>query len=168
MESQMKLLNFIKEKIMPRPKGSKNKTTVNEVVEPVEFDYERDDGMFDNSYQNTAYKVVRNEQPAWTLSTQDAALLVPPSEPLPSPILTSQVQRSDALIGQPKLYLVEGEVQMSPRELGRGSVVAKQFRLVQANDESQAVDKYSNYFRSLSDGDAVYTTLRAAAMETIS
>jgi len=164
----MKLLNFIKEKIMPRPKGSKNKTTVNEVVEPVEFDYERDDGMFDNSYQNTAYTVVRNEQPAWTLSTQDAALMVPPSEPLPSPILTSQVQRSDALIGQPKLYLVEGEVQMSPRELGRGSVVAKQFRLVQATHETEAVDKYSNYFRSLSDGDAVYTTLRAAAMETIS
>ena len=153
---------------MPRPKGSKNKTTVNEVVEPVEFDYERDDGMFDNSYQTMEQAVVRIEQPPWTLSLPSMKLSDNPTEPLPSPILTSQVQRSDALIGQPKLYLVEGEVQMSPRELGRGSVVAKQFRLVQANDESQAVDKYSNYFRSLSDGDAVYTTLRAAAMETIS
>jgi hypothetical protein len=163
----MKLLNFIKEKIMPRPKGSKNKTTVNQPAEPVEFDYERDDGMFDNSYQTMEQAVVRIEQPAWTLSPPSMKLSDHPTEPLPSPILTSQVQRADALIGRPKLYLVEGEVQMSPRELGRGSVVAKQFRLVQANDESQAVDKYSNYFRSLSDGDAVYTTLRAAAMETI-
>jgi hypothetical protein len=161
----MKLLNFIKEKIMPRPKGSKNKTTANEVAEPVEFDYERDDGMFDNSYQTMEQAVVRIEQPAWTLSTQDAALLVPPTEPLPSPILTSP--NRDGTLMKSKLYLVEGEVQMSPREPGRGSVVAKQFRLVQAIHETEAVEKYSNYFRSLSDGDAVYTTLRAAAMETI-
>jgi len=153
---------------MPRPKGSKNKTTVNQPAEPVEFDYERDDGMFDNSYQTMEQAVVRIEQPPWTLSLPSMKLSDNPTEPLPSPILTAEVQRSDALIGQPKLYLVEGEVQMSPRELGRGSVVAKQFRLVQATHETEAVEKYSNYFRSLSDGDAVYTTLRAAAMETIS
>jgi hypothetical protein len=163
----MKLLNFIKEKIMPRPKGSKNKTTANEVAEPVEFDYERDDGMFDNSYQTMEHAVVRIEQPAWTLSPPSMKLSEHTTEPLPSPILTAEVHRAAVLKGQTKLYLVEGEVQMSPRQAGRGSVVAKQFRLVQANNESQAVEKYSNYFRSLSDGDAVYTTLRAAAMETI-
>jgi hypothetical protein len=164
----MKLLNFIKEKIMPRPKGSKNKSIAEVDAAPREFDYERDDVMIDNSYQTIERTTVKNERPAWTLSTQDAALLVPPSEPLPSPILTSQVQRSDALIGQPKLYLVEGEVQMSPREPGRGSVVAKQFRLVLAIHETEAVEKYSNYFSGLSDKEAVYSTLRAAAMETIS
>ena len=163
----MKLLNFIKEKIMARPKGSKNKNTANEVAEPVEFDYERDDGMIDNSYQNIEQTAVKNDQPAWTLSPQSMKLSDHPTEPLPSPILTAEVHRAGILTRQTKLYLVEGEVQMSPRQTGRGSVVAKQFRLVQANDESQAVDKYSNYFRSLSDGDAVYTTLRAAAMETI-
>ena len=152
---------------MPRPKGSKNKTTVNQPAEPVEFDYERDDGMFDNSYQTIEQTTVKNDQPAWTLSPPSMKLSDNPTEPLPSPIPTAQVNLAAVSKGQTKLYLVEGEVQMSPRQAGRGSVVAKQFRLVQANDESQAVDKYSNYFRSLSDGDAVYTTLRAAAMETI-
>jgi hypothetical protein len=167
MESQMKLLNFIKEKIMPRPKGSKNKSAIEATAPPREFDYERDDDMIDNSYQTVERSAQKDwEQQAWTLSPQDTMLLSATTEPLPSPILTSP--NRDGALMKSKLYLVEGEVQMSPRQTGRGSVVAKQFRLVQANDESQAVDKYSNYFRSLSDGDAVYTTLRAAAMETIS
>jgi hypothetical protein len=162
----MKLLKLFKEKIMPRPKGSKNKSITEVDVAPREFDYERDDVMIDNSYQTIERTTVKNDQPAWTLSTQDAALLVPLSEPLPSPILTSP--NRDGTSMKSKLYLVEGEVQMSPRESGRGSVVAKQFRLVQAIHETEAVEKYSNYFSGLSDREAVYSTLRAAAMETIS
>ena len=151
---------------MARPKGSKNKSITEVDAAPREFDYERDDVMIDNSYQTIGQAVQKSDQPAWTLSPQDAMLLTAPTEPLPSPILTSP--NRDETLMKSKLYLVEGEVQMSPREPGRGSVVAKQFRLVQAIHETEAVEKYSNYFSGLSDREAVYSTLRAAAMETIS
>ena len=150
---------------MPRPKGSKNKSIAEAEAVPREFDYERDDVMIDNSYQAVGQAVQKSDQPAWTLSPQDAMLLTAPTEPLPSPILTSPNRGGTSM--KSKLYLIEGEVQMSPREPGRGSVVAKQFRLVQAIHETEAVEKYSNYFRGLSDREAVYSVLRAAAMETI-
>jgi len=137
---------------MARPKGSKNKSTLAKETEPREFDYERDDIMFDNSYRETG------AQPAaepWTLPPTDAVITTFE----PSVVGYNQLGGS--------LYLVEGEVQMSPREPGRGSGVAKQLRLVSASNEEEAVGKYSNYFRSLSDASANYSVLRAAAMETI-
>ena len=140
---------------MPRPKGSKNKSTIEQ--QPREFDYERDDAFFDSNHQ----QLVDTSNPpveSWTLESSP-----------PPPSMSSFV--TDALpsdrIPIPTLYLVEGEVQMQPREPGRGSMVAKQFRIVHASSEDQAVRKFSNYFRELSDSSGVYTVLRAAAMEAI-
>lgn len=140
---------------MPRPKGSKNKTTI-EREQPKEFDYERDDVLYDNSYQQVVD--TSNQQPveSWTLES---------SPPMSS--FATDTLPFDRIVPTETLYLVEGEVQMQPREPGRGSMVAKQFRIVSASSEEQAVGKFSEYFRSLSDSSSVYTVLRAAAMETI-
>jgi hypothetical protein len=150
----MKLLNIIeliKEKIMPRPKGSKNKSTIEQ--QPREFDYERDDAFFDSNYQQ-----VQTSAPAesWTLTTEETVETAKIAEPARQNSITAE-----------SLFLVEGEVQMQPREPGRGSMVAKQFRIVHAFSDEHAVLKFSEYFRGLSDSSGVYTVLRAAAMEAI-
>lgn len=144
---------------MPRPKGAKNKATL-EREAAKEFDYERDDAMFDNSYQTVPREPAA--APAWTLEANQS---VPVTSP---PVMPAMINTPVAGLSYPTtLYLVEGEVQMTPREMGRGSVVAKQFRLVSAMTEEQAVHKFSSYFTGLSDSDASYTVMRAAAMETI-
>jgi hypothetical protein len=156
----MKFLNYIKEKIMPRPKGAKNKATL-EREAAKEFDYERDDEMFDNAYQ-TVPRESGVAVPAWTMEVNEAAATASP------PTTTAMINTPVAGLSYPTtLYLVEGEVQMTPREMGRGPVVAKQFRLVSAMTEEQAVHKFSSYFVGLSDSDASYSVRRAAAMETI-
>lgn len=141
---------------MPRPKGSKNKSNITE--EPKEFDYERDDGMFDTSYKHVSTGVGPQTQNNWTL---EETMVDDSANPV------NIVRQNDNGISV-VLFLVEGEVQMQPREPGRGSLVAKQFRLVYASSDQEAVNKFSNYFRSLSDASSVYTVLRAAAMETLS
>lgn len=139
---------------MPRPKGSKNKNTL-EREQPKEFDYERDDVLFDNSYQQVA-STSNPPAESWTLEASPSMSS-----------FTTDTLPFDRIVPTETLYLVEGEVQMQPREPGRGSMVAKQFRLVSASSDEQAVGKFSEYFRSLSDSSSVYTVLRAAAMETI-
>ena len=66
-----------------------------------------------------------------------------------------------------RLFLVEGEVQLSSRAPGKGAMIAKQLRLVSAVDDNEAIQKYVNYFASLSDQQSVYMVISAAAMETI-
>jgi hypothetical protein len=151
--------SFLKEKIkMARPKGSKNKT----VEQPKEFDYERDDAMIDGAYQATMITSAEaRPDPSWTLIEQ--------------PNYTTSPQAFDMMKNTPPpafwpsdtLFLVEGDVQLSSRIPGNGSMVAKQTRLVNATSDTQAIQKFSAYFSSLSDAESVYTVLRAAAMETI-
>jgi len=152
----MKLLNLvemIKEKIMARPKGIKNKAVVarEEVAPPaVEFNYENDDVKFDSTYQMApqGYRA----DPASFVNQQFLQESVAPS----------------GITNEARLFLVEGEVQLSSRAPGKGAMIAKQMRLVQANSDDEAIQKYVNYFTALSDQQSVYMVISAAAMETIS
>lgn len=142
---------------MPRPKGSKNKEKVVVMEQPREFDYERDDQAFDTAYRPAVTSAVATPEPTWTMMPE-------PDLMRSAPVVTSIPAYANVT---PSLYLVEGDVQMQPRIPGRGSVVAKQTRIVRATSEMQAVEKYSAYFGGLSDHEASYAVLRAAAMEVI-
>ena len=154
----MRVIDYLKGKIMPRPKGSKNKVA----EQPKEFDYERDDSTIDGSYQTIAATITSAEaRPARPpeVPSYDNYVTIPQPQPMVKSIPAYDVT--------PSLYLVEGDVQLQPRIAGRGSMVAKQTRIVRATSEIQAVEKYSAYFRGLSDHEAVYAVVRAAAMEVI-
>lgn len=138
---------------MARPKGSKNKEVA---AQPQEFDYERDDATVDGSYQTITTSVTSAEfRPAPEVADVPNHVVIPQRAPVMD------------LIKGTNLYLVEGDVQLSSRVPGRGSMVAKQSRLVKATSDTQAVQKFSAYFSGLSDAESVYTVVRAAAMETI-
>lgn len=148
---------------MARPKGSKNKTV--EAEAPREFDYERDDTAYDGTYQiNPAVAAPTATAQPWTLTGLGTSITSSEARAYtPEPIMSAiPAQR-----GTQTLFLVEGEVQLSSREAGRGSMVAKQTRIVRAGSDAEAVQKYSNYFRGLSDAAAEYAVIRAAAMEVI-
>ena len=152
----MSLLNYLKGKIMARPKGSKNKEVV---AQPQEFDYERDDATVDGAYQTVATTVTSAEfRP--TEAPNHAVI------PQRTPVM-DLIKNVPAYVAHTQLYLVEGDVQLSSRVPGRGTMVAKQSRLVKATSDTQAVQKFSAYFSGLSDAESVYTVVRAAAMETI-
>jgi hypothetical protein len=160
----MKLSNFfemVKEKVMARPKGSKNKTTVerDEVAQPaVEFNYENDDAKFDSNFQ-LAQQGYRAD-PASYVNQQILQENVTVTEPEHHRMVGARRTAS-------RLFLVEGEVQLSSRAPGKGAMIAKQMRLVSANDDNEAIQKYVNYFNGLSDQQSVYMVISAAAMETI-
>lgn len=144
---------------MPRPKGSKNKSTLErEQEQPVEFDYDRDDGRFDMNY---------NPLSTTGSSTYASDVFVQPQETF---AVDPRSVPSTSQYNEPKtrkMFLVEGEVQLNPTTPGRGAVVAKQFRLVMALDDNEAIAKYISYFMGLSDSESRYAVLSAAAMETI-
>lgn len=147
------------------------------VVEtPQEFNYEEHDAMYDNAYNPTDNMNIPPQLIVDTGATTQPVpnLIVPPSLVVPEEDTSkkkkiSMFNKSPALatVNTGNLYLVEGDVQMMPRQMGRGNVTAKQFRLVSAESENEAIEKFSNYFMRLTDANAIYTVVRAAAMETI-
>lgn len=149
---------------MPRPKGSKNKTTEQEPAmqqaAPVPFNYEEDDAKFDATYQ------MRMQDPTYAMSMPAAAAFNPELVAV-NEANTFRMPNVEVSKIASKLFLVEGEVQLSSRAPGRGAMVAKQMRLVEAPNDDVAIQKYVNYFNGLSDAQSVYTVMNAAAMETI-
>lgn len=148
---------------MARPKGSKNKTTVEQEqvaqAPATPFNYEEDDAKFDSNYQ-LAQQGYRAD-PASFVNQQILQENVAVTDPENYRMVGAQ-----RVVSQ--LFLVEGEVQLASRVQGRGAMVAKQFRLVNAKDENEAIQKFARYFAGLSDAQSVYTVINAAAMETIS
>lgn len=135
---------------MPRPKGSKNKSSLErETEQPKEFNYEEDDAKFDGNYQMNT-----------TATAPQGVVGSSGFDYVP-------MEQNITLTSDNRLYLVEGEVQLSSREPGRGAMVAKQTRLVSAANDEQAIQKFVRYFADLSDAQSVYTVINAAAMETI-
>lgn len=66
-----------------------------------------------------------------------------------------------------KLFLVEGLVRMQ-RITGDGGVVqVDQKRIIWANDVDEAMAKFQNYFRNLSNPSETYTVVRAIGSEAI-
>lgn len=146
---------------MARPKGSKNKTAVEQeevaqaAAPAVPFNYEEDDAKFDSNYQNRF-----DATAAYAMSMPSVGQFDPVYRPINEANIFKMPENN-------KLFLVEGEVQLASRAPGRGAMVAKQLRLVEAANEEQAINKYVNYFRGLSDAQSVYTVINAAAMEAI-
>lgn len=148
---------------MPRPKGSKNKSTLEQEAAPqappVPFNYEEDDAKFDANYQQ------RFQNPAYAMSAS-AGKFAPELVPIQE-ANTFRMPNVEVSQLASKLFLVEGEVQLSSRVPGRGAMVAKQMRLVEAPNDDVAIQKFVNYFNGLSDAQSVYAVMNAAAMETI-
>lgn len=154
---------------MARPKGSKNKSTVEQeevVYQPpaVPFNYEDDDSKFDSNFQlaQQGYRAdptaFVNQQAVQEFEAKYQNVTVTDPE---------QHRMAGARRLVSRLFLVEGEVQLSSRAPGKGAMIAKQLRLVSAVDDNEAIQKYVNYFASLSDQQSVYMVISAAAMETI-
>jgi hypothetical protein len=144
---------------MPRPKGIKNKSSLErETDQSKEFNYEEDDIKFDASYQKNIFTAT---VPPVVVNSEQSVNFVPTEQN--GTLSDKSVNR----LLKNRLYLVEGEVQLSSRVPGRSSMVAKQMRLVSAVDDDQAIKKFVNYFAGLSDAESLYNVMTAAAMETI-
>ncbi len=142
---------------MARPKGSKN--VAKPAQQPVqEFDYET---MGDTAYA----QVMSGTAPIAELTA---------SSPTPSvQLLEAQYQapQYDNVTALPayqpteKLFLVEGKVRLD--QMGSAPIHADQRRIVSASNDDEALQKFVNYFQSMSNEAQVYSVVSAAASETI-
>lgn len=141
---------------MARTKGSRNKTETS-VEEVQEFEYDQSEQLYQqlmtgevipvNPEQNEVDPPVMNPVPVYT-----APVYTKTSFPV-SPHVVSQ------------LFLVEGKVRLD--RVGDASIVADQRRIVNAHNVDDALEKFVNYFTSMSNGDQSYSIVQAAASETI-
>lgn len=138
---------------MARPKGSKNKTETT-VEEVSEFDYSESEQLYQqlmtgeiiptNPEQNEVDPPAMNPVPVYKTTHFPT--------PAPSPLTSS-------------LFLVEGKVRLD--RVGDATIVADQRRIVNAQNVDDALEKFVNYFTSMSNGDQSYSIVQAAASETI-
>lgn len=134
---------------MGRPPGAKNKPKnmeSNDMNEPKVFNYE-------DELQN------QGMTPAWR-EVSEQSVAVTPTYFVEDNVDTTQDTSS-------KLFLVEGLVQLRPLQPGRQPVQAEQNRIVYAMNVDHAIQKYNQYFASLSNAHEIYIVLRALASEAI-
>ena len=151
----MNILEIMKGYIMGRPPGAKNKKNMETVMneETKVFNYE-------DELQN------QGMAPAW----REVNVANAPVNNVSQTVPTSYFNNDDVNTGanmQSNLFLVEGLVQLRPLQPGRQPVQAEQNRIVYANDIDHAIQKYNQYFASLSNGLEMYVVLRASASEAI-
>ncbi len=153
---------------MPRPKGSKNKTNLETTKmnePPREFDYATDDGNFDSNYNLLGPQPVADEPIRGThlerLPTPVEISSFVSKTPVPEIVNTTFDQRL-------KLFLVEGDVQLSSRIPGQGVARSKQTRIVWATSDDEALAKFIGYFNTLCNEQHVYAVTGAGATEAIS
>ena len=136
---------------MGRPPGAKNKPKnmeFNNKNEPKVFNYE-------DELQN------QGMTPAWReVSVSEQSVAVTPTYFVEDNVDTTQDTSS-------KLFLVEGLVQLRPLQPGRQPVQAEQNRIVYAMNVDHAIQKYNQYFASLSNAHEIYVVLRASTSEAI-
>ncbi len=140
---------------MGRPPGAKNKKNMETVMneETKVFNYE-------DELQN------QGMVPAW----REVNVANEPVNNVSQTVPASYFNNDDVNTGanmQSNLFLVEGLVQLRPLQPGRQPVQAEQNRIVYANDIDHAIQKYNQYFASLSNGLEMYVVLRASASEAI-
>ena len=66
-----------------------------------------------------------------------------------------------------KLYLITGTVRMDPKVPGRSHAQAEQQRLVWANDVNDAMRKYTDHFRNLTNDAENYSVIGMVGSEAI-
>ena len=65
------------------------------------------------------------------------------------------------------LYLVEGVVRMVPISAGENTQQSEQSRIVYADSHEQAIEKYKNFFVSLSSNEATYVVIGSSCSQAI-
>ena len=134
---------------MGRPPGAKNKPKnmeSNDMNEPKVFNYE-------DELQN------QGMTPAWREVSEQSVKV--------TPTYFSENNDDTTHDTSSKLFLVEGLVQLRPLQPGRQPVQAEQNRIVYAMNVDHAIQKYNQYFASLSNAHEIYVVLRASASEAI-
>lgn len=150
----MNILEIMKGYIMGRPPGAKNKKSMeNNMNEPKVFDYEDE-------------LQTQGMAPAWREINVAGTPVNTISPTVPTSYFDSDNVNTSKNM-QSNLFLVEGLVQLRPLQPGRQPVQAEQNRIVYANDIDHAIQKYNQYFASLSNGLEMYVVLRASASEAI-
>jgi hypothetical protein len=168
-------LNDLKEKLMPRPKSSKNRTVEQEAPkQPVqEFDY---DTMGDTAYAQIMSGSIPQVAPAWTQPTDDETAALVSNEPIEpisavtlQPMATDGIQLQNTLstnyLLKESLYLVEGKVRLD--QMGSPPIHADQRRIVSATSDDEALQKFMRYFANMSNEMQTYTVVSAAASGAI-
>lgn len=144
---------------MPRPKGSKNKPK----EELVEFDYEK---MDDSAYSSIMSMPHKNAPEV----EQFEAVAPPPSV---ATMVKEPVSTMSGLFGgqvssqkNQDLFMIEGRVRLD--QIGAEEpIFSDQKRLVWASDFNEAVGKFSDYFRGLSNQNQRYSVVHAGGTEAI-
>lgn len=141
---------------MARTKGSRNKTETS-VEEVQEFEYDQNEQLYQqlmtgevipvNPEQNEVNQPTMDSTPTTTVQT-------------PTSVFVQAVTS-----GPSALFLVEGKVRLD--RVGDATIVADQRRIVNAQNVDDALEKFVNYFTSMSNGDQSYSIVQAAASETI-
>lgn len=145
---------------MPRPKGSKNK----QKEQLVEFDYEKMDDSAYSSLMSMPHKNAEEIEKfdAGMVLAKDAAIVntpVPTMTTLFGGSMTANAKEQD-------LFLIEGRVRLD--QIGAEEpIFSDQKRLVWASDFNEAVGKFSNYFRGLSNQNQRYSVVAAGGTEAI-
>ena len=151
----MILIEKLKGYIMGRPPGAKNKPKnmeTNTMNEPKVFNYE--DELQDQGIA-----------PAWREVNSAAELVNTVSPTTPTSYFDdTNIVNNNISLG---LFLVEGLVQLRPLQPGRQPVQAEQQRIVYATNVDHAIQKYNQYFASLSNAHEIYVVLRASGSEAI-
>ena len=65
------------------------------------------------------------------------------------------------------LFLINGRVRMDSTAVGGGSIQSDQTRLVWADNDEQAVQKFMKHFTDMTTSDSVYTVIGASISEAI-
>ena len=156
---------------MPRPKGSKNKSNMGKEImneTPREFDYAEDDGNFDSNFNPLGTQTVATEP--YRLSTPiDPKSFVTNTtvNTLNATNITLDKFTPHERAFNTKLFLVEGDVQLSSRNPGQGVSRSKQTRIVYATSDDEALAKFIGYFSTLSNEQQIYAVTAAGATEAI-
>lgn len=144
---------------MARPKGSKNKPKEQEVVE---FDYEKmDDGAYSAMMSMPHVNPAEAGVVTINIPSPKVENIAPTTVPVYDITFGGSMQKSDL-----ELFSIEGRVRLD--QVGSEEpIFSDQKRLVWASNFDEAVAKFSNYFRGLSNNNQRYSVVHAGGTEAI-
>jgi len=137
-----------------------NKETAN-----TEFEYNEDDsgnGLYRQVMTGEAYNVSSPEDVTETVNVAPAPVASKPkSKPTPKATSVPQVGQDASQF----FFLVEGRIRLD--QFGEPPVYSDQRRIVRSTDLDSALEKFVEYFRSMSNENQQYTVVQAGGSETI-
>ena len=143
---------------MARPKGSKSKPKEQEIVE---FDYDKMDDSAYSAIMSTPHANPTEAGATINMTTPTPENIVPSTVPVYDITFGGSMQKSDL-----ELFSIEGRVRLDQVGLEE-PIFSDQKRLVWASNFDEAVAKFSNYFRGLSNHNQRYSVVHAGGTEAI-